>query len=85
MKYTVRLKTDALLQAADEKNFTDTELAAAIGVSTTQLWRAKLPVSHPYYNAPGSTFIAGVLAVFGGPFDRFFFIQEVIRGRSKTG
>jgi hypothetical protein len=86
MRYTVRLRTDELMQAASEKNImTDTELAAAIGVSTTQVWRAKLPATHPKHNSPGVAFIAGVLAVFGGPFDRFFFLDEVIRGRSKTG
>ncbi|CRF28814.1 Uncharacterised protein [Mycobacterium tuberculosis] len=86
MKYTVRLKVDALMKAANEKNLvTDTELAAAIGVSSTQIWRAKLPVGHPRHNAPGTSFIAGVLAVFGGPFDRFFFLDEVIRERINTG
>jgi hypothetical protein len=64
---------------------TDTELAAAIGVSTTQVWRAKLPVDHPKHNSPGVAFIAGVLAVFGGSFDRFFFLEEVIRERINTG
>ncbi len=86
MKYTVRLKVDELMKAANDKNLmTDTELAAAIGVSTTQIWRAKLPINHPKHNSPGTAFIAGVLAVFGGSFDRFFFLDEVIRGRSKTG
>ncbi|WP_019536551.1 hypothetical protein [Paenibacillus ginsengihumi] len=82
MRYTVRLNVDELMKAAIDKNLsTDTELAAAIGVSTTQVWRAKLPVNHPKHNSPGVAFIAGVMAVFGGPFDRFFFLQEVIRER----
>lgn len=84
MKYTVRLKVDELMRAAnDHQLMTDTELAAAIGVSTTQIWRAKLPVNHPQHNSPGTTFIAGVLSVFGGPFERFFFLDKVIRERSK--
>lgn len=62
----------------------DTELAAKIGVSVTQVWRAKLPVDDPRYNSPGQAFIAGVLGAFGGPFEKFFFLDEVIRGRSEN-
>lgn len=84
MKYTIKLRVDELMKAANEKDFiNDTELAAAIGVSTTQVWRAKLPTDHPKHNSPGTAFIAGTLSVFGGPFERFFFLDEVIRERSK--
>lgn len=85
MKYVVRLNVDELMKAANEQGFsTDTELAAALKVSVTQVWRAKLPVNHPQHNSPGTAFIAGVLSVFGSPFERFFFLDKVIRAR-RTG
>ena len=84
MRYTIRLNKKELMKAANEHGIiNDTELAAKIGVSVTQVWRAKLPIDDPRYNAPGPAFIAGVLAAFGGPFERFFFLEEVIRERSK--
>lgn len=84
VKYTIRLNIHELMKAANEKGLhSDTQIAAAIGVSHTQVWRAKLPVHHPKHNSPGTAFIAGVLAEFGGPFERFFFLHEVIRGRNE--
>jgi len=80
-RYAIRLNVKEFMKAAIDHGIeNDTELAATIGVSTTQIWRAKLPVDDPRYNAPGSTFIAGVIAAFG-PFDKFFFLEEVMRGR----
>lgn len=80
---TIRLKTKVLMKAAIDHNLdTDTKLAAAIGVSTTQIWRAKLPFEDPRHNAPGVTFIAGVLSTFEGPFERYFFLDDVIRARN---
>lgn len=82
MKCVIRLNTKELMKATidiDIKN--DTELAALIGVSVTQMWRAKLPTDDSRYNAPGTSFIAGVLSAFDGPFERFFFLDGVIRGR----
>ncbi len=85
MRYTIRLNKKELMRTANDHGIqNDTELAAKIGVSVTQVWRAKLPVDDPRHNAPGPAFIAGVLAAFGGPFERFFFLDEVIRGRIKT-
>lgn len=73
---TIRLNTQEFMKAAIEHNLeNDTEIAAKIGVSVTQIWRAKLPVNDPRYNAPGTQFIAGVLSAFGGPFERFFFLD----------
>lgn len=75
-KKVIRLNVSELMKAASEKNFqSDTEIAAAIGVSVTQLWRAKLPIHDERNSPPGTAFIAGVLNVFGGPFERFFFLQ----------
>lgn len=85
MKYVIRLNVKEFMKAAIENNLeNDTQIAAKIGVSVTQVWRAKLPVDDPRYNAPGTQFIAGVLSAFGGPFEKFFFLDEVIRARSKT-
>ncbi|MDF2792128.1 MAG: hypothetical protein K0S80_5230 [Neobacillus sp.] len=76
-KHVIRLNTKEFLKAAidhDIKN--DTQLAALIGVSAPQIWRAKLKQNHPQYNAPGTAFIAGVLVAFGEPFEKFFFLEE---------
>lgn len=82
MKRTIRLNVKELMKAAIDKDLdTDTKIAAAIGVSNVQIWRAKLPVSDPRHNSPGVDFIAGVMSYFGGPFERFFFLEEVIRER----
>lgn len=84
MKYVIRLNTSELMKAANEHGLdTDTKLGAAIGVSSTQIWRAKLPPDDPRHNSPGSDFIAGTLAYFKAPFERFFFLEQVIRERSK--
>lgn len=83
-KYTVRLNVKELMKAQIDKDISsDTELAAVIGVSLTQIWRAKLPISDPRHNDPGPAFIAGVLKTFGSDFDRFFFLDEVIRERNE--
>ncbi len=76
---TIRLNVKELMKAqidADIKS--DKELAELIGVSTTQIWRAKLKPSHPKYNQPGPKLIAGILNTFKGEkFERFFFVEEV--------
>lgn len=84
-KPAIRLKTDAFMSAAIERGLeNNTQIAAALGVSVTQVWRAMLPVSDPRHNSPGTAFIAGVLTVFGGPFERFFFVDSSLRGRNKN-
>ncbi|MBS4188671.1 hypothetical protein KHA94_00355 [Bacillus sp. FJAT-49705] len=81
-RYVIRLNTKEFMKAAiDHEIANDTELAATIGVSVTQIWRAKLPVDDHRHNTPGPAFIAGVLAAFKGPFEKFFFLDEVIRER----
>lgn len=71
LKKEIRLNVKALMTAAVEKNlFTDGEIAKEIGVSQTQIWRAKNGE-----NTPGTTFIAGVLVAFGGPFEKYFYLD----------
>ena len=75
-KPVIRLNTQELLKAAMEHDLTnDTQIAAKLGVSVTQLWRVKLPVSNPQHNSPGTGFIAGVLTAFDAPFEEFFFLD----------
>jgi hypothetical protein len=81
-KSAIRLNYKEFQKAAIDKELdTDSKIAAEIGVSVTQLWRARLPINDPRYNSPGSNFIAGVLKTFDGPFERFFFLESNIRGR----
>lgn len=76
-KVALRLNEKELRIAAIEHNLkTDKQIAEAIGVSTTQLWKATLPFDDSRHNSPGPVFIAGVLRAFGEPFERFFFLQE---------
>ncbi|MBU8908551.1 hypothetical protein [Desertibacillus haloalkaliphilus] len=83
MKSTVRLNVTALEEEKEKRKInSDTELAALIGVSVTQVWRAKLPVNDPRHNSPGPSFIAGVLNAFNSPFEKFFFLDKVMRGRN---
>jgi len=84
-KPAIRLKTDAFMAAAIKHGLeNNTQIAAAIGVSVTQVWRAMLPVSDPRHNSPGTSFIAGTLSVFGGPFEKFFFVETVLRKRNNS-
>lgn len=77
-KKLIRLKVKELMKAQIDSDIaTDAALAKEIGVSPSQVWRAKLPVTDERYNAPGVQFIAGVLGAFGGPFEKFFYIEDV--------
>lgn len=74
---TIRLNVNEFLKTAIDQDLRgETQLAAKIGVSGTQLWRVKLPPDNPHYNVPGPAFIAGVLNAFGGPFEKYFFLEE---------
>ena len=76
-KVAIRVNETELRKAALDHNLeTNGQIAEAIGVSPSQLWRATLNPSDPRYNAPGQAFIAGVLKAFGEPFERFFFLGE---------
>lgn len=84
-KTVIRLNKNALLHAAIDNNLkTNAEIAKKIGVSAAQLYRAQLPEDNPQYSSPGAGFISGVLHAFGGPFERFFFLDEVLRGRHEN-
>jgi hypothetical protein len=76
-KHAIRLNKNEFKKAAIDHNLeNNTQIAKAIGVSVTQIWRASLSPENPRYNAPGPAFIAGVLKAFGEPFERFFFLEE---------
>ena len=65
----LKLNTYALKMAGYEKKLkTNIEIAEAIGVSQGQFYRVWKGQS------PSPEFIAGVLKVFGEPFERFFFL-----------
>lgn len=83
MRQTIGLKVDELKRVQEQNGLdSDAQLAAKIGVSVTQIWRAKLPVDDPRHNSPGPSFIAGVIGAFGGPFEKYFFLTKVVRGRN---
>ena len=67
----LKLRQNALKAAAYEMGLkTNLEIAKAIGVSSSVFYRV--------WNGqpPGHDFIAGVLNVFGEPFERFFFLPD---------
>lgn len=73
---TVRLKVKELMKAQiDYEIKTDAELAEKMGISPSQVWRAKLNPEDERYNSPGNQFIASVLAVFDEPFEKFFYVD----------
>lgn len=77
-KKIIRLKVKELMKAQIDKGIpTDAALAQEIGISASQVWRAKLPTSDSRYNAPGNQFIAGVIGAFQGKFEDFFYVDEV--------
>lgn len=67
------------------KNLSDQELSKKIGVSTTQLWRVRLPDEDPRHNDPGAEFIAGTLEAFKEKvkFEDVFYLEESLRARNK--
>jgi hypothetical protein len=78
-KAAIRLNEKELRKAAIDRDFkTNPQIAKAIGVSVSQFYRSTLPVDDERYNAPGQIFIAGVLKAFGEPFERFFFLDDIV-------
>jgi hypothetical protein len=76
-KCVIRLKVKDLMKAQIDMDIrNDTQLAACIGVSVTQVWRTKLPVTDPRHNSPGTAFISGVMNAFESPFERFFYLDD---------
>jgi hypothetical protein len=77
-KKIIRLKTKEFMKAQIDKDISsDAELAQKLGVSISQVWRVKLPPEDKRHNSPGNQFIAGVLSTFGGPFEKFFYLDDV--------
>lgn len=77
VKKVIRLKVKDLTKAQIDKGIpTDAALAEAIGVSASQVWRAKLPITDERHNAPGVQFIAGVMGAFEAPFEDFFYFED---------
>ncbi|MDF2631459.1 MAG: hypothetical protein K0Q85_55 [Caproiciproducens sp.] len=77
-KKVIRLKVKELMKAQIDANIpTDAILAERIGVSASQVWRAKLPTNDNRYNAPGNQFIAGVIDALNGRFEDFFYVDEI--------
>ncbi len=77
-KTVIRLNTKELMKAQiDLEIKTDADLAAKMGLSPSQISRAKLNPKDDRYSAPGNHFIASVLAVFQEPFEKFFYLENV--------
>ena len=78
MRKVIRLKVKELMKAQIDNDIpTDAALAKLIGVSPSQVWRAKLPPDDERYNSPGVQFIAGVLGAFNGSFEDFFYVETI--------
>lgn len=78
MRKVIRLKVKELMKAQIDKDIpTDAALAKEIGVSPSQVWRAKLSPDDERYNTPGVQFIAGVLGAFDGTFEEYFFVENL--------
>ncbi|WP_410769615.1 hypothetical protein [Fontibacillus sp. BL9] len=78
MKKVIRLKVKELMKAQIDNDIpTDSALAKCIGVSPSQVWRAKLPPNDERHNTPGVQFIAGVLGAFDSTFEDFFFVEDI--------
>ncbi|MEG6521092.1 hypothetical protein [Desulfotomaculum sp. 1211_IL3151] len=79
----IKLKVTEFNKVAKSKYKNDLELAAAMGISTTQLWRARLPDNDPRHNDPGKEFVAGTLkALPCMKFEDLFFLADPLRGRN---
>lgn len=82
-KKTVRLNVKELMKAQIDHDIeTDAILAQKMGVNASSVWRAKKNPSDEGYSAPGNHFIAGVLRVFGGPFEKFFYVEDLDGGNA---
>lgn len=70
----IKLRIDAFKELTNE--VTDNELAKKMKISTTQLWRVRLPDEDPRHNDPGQDFVAGALKAFPGKrFEDLFFLD----------
>lgn len=86
MAKPIKLRIYDFNKTVTEEGLSDAQLADAMGISTTQLWRARLPEHDPRHNDPGPDFIAGALTVFPNKkFEDLFFLRVASRERNKTG
>lgn len=77
MAKVIRLRVNELTKAQIERGIpSDASLAVVLGVSASQVWRAKLSPNDERHNAPGNHFIAGVIAAFDEPFEKFFYLED---------
>ena len=71
----IKLNREVFDRTAKSLGLSDQALAGRMGVSTTQLWRVRLPDDDPRHNDPGEDFIAGALKAFPQlGFDKLFFL-----------
>lgn len=79
---SVKLRTEIFDDIT--KGLTDLEISKKMGISTTQLWRVRLPDNDPRHNDPGTDFIAGALRAFPDrKFEELFFLAEIFRPRKE--
>lgn len=70
----IKLKIDEFKELTGEVK--DNELAKKMNISTTQLWRVRLPDEDPRHNDPGQDFVAGALKAFPSKkFEDLFFLS----------
>ena len=70
----IKLKVDTFKELTNELK--DNELAKKMNISTTQLWRVRLPDEDPRHNDPGQDFVAGALKAFPEKrFEDLFFLS----------
>lgn len=70
----IKLKVDEFYKIT--RGLTDIEIASKMKVSTTQLWRVRLPDDDPRHNNPGKDFVAGVLTAFPDVrFEDLFYLE----------
>ncbi|WP_175490528.1 hypothetical protein [Pelosinus propionicus] len=82
MANKIKLKLAKFNEVVKKEKWTDGELAIKMGVSTTQIWRARLPDEDHRHNDPGGEFIAGALAAFPYlEFNDLFFLVNDLRAR----
>jgi hypothetical protein len=79
----VKLRTEVFNELSKKHYKNDVELAKKMGISTTQLWRVRLPEEDPRHNDPGTDFVAGALKAFGNTrFEDLFFLDKPLRERN---
>lgn len=81
MVASVKLNTEAFSKLTE--GISDIELSKMMGISTTQLWRVRLPDDDPRHNDPGIDFVAGILRAFPDKtFEDLFLMAEPLRPRN---